>query len=123
MGAWIGLARKQQAASTSSVSCRYFNCSAPGVQACSVPASCCLDPRQNGSITNDQCAFGVLHLGDMAAAGVVHLGGCVVQLGAWLRAQAGGIATGAAVLVLLEATGLLLALKVLADIAPGGARG
>ncbi|XP_010719796.1 tetraspanin-10 [Meleagris gallopavo] len=101
----------------------YFNCSAPGVQACSVPASCCLDPQQNGSITNDQCAFGVLHLGDMAAAGVVHLGGCVVQLGAWLRAQAGGITTGVAVLVLLEATGLLLALKVLADIAPGGARG
>ncbi|XP_015735423.1 tetraspanin-10 [Coturnix japonica] len=101
----------------------YFNCSAPGVQACSVPASCCLDPRQNGSIANDQCAFGVLQLGDMEAAGVVHLGGCVVQLGAWLRAQAGGIAIGAAVLVLLEATGLLLALKVLADIAPGGARG
>ncbi|OXB57699.1 hypothetical protein ASZ78_008260 [Callipepla squamata] len=100
----------------------YFNCSAPGVQACSVPASCCLDPRQNGSIANDQCAFGVLHLGDMAAAGVVHLGGCVAQLGAWLRGQAGGIATAAAVLVLLEATGLLLVLKVLADVVPSGAR-
>ncbi|XP_040386399.1 tetraspanin-10 [Cygnus olor] len=101
----------------------YFNCSAPGVQACSVPASCCLDPLQNGSVTNDQCALGVLRLGDMEAAGVVHLGGCVVQLGAWLRGQAGSIATGAAVLVLLEAAGLLMALKVLADIAPGGVRG
>ncbi|XP_035198423.1 tetraspanin-10 [Oxyura jamaicensis] len=101
----------------------YFNCSAPGVQACSVPASCCLDPLQNGSVANDQCALGVLRLGDMEAAGVVHLGGCVVQLGAWLRGQAGSIATGAAVLVLLEAAGLLMALKVLTDIAPGGVRG
>ncbi|NXC43279.1 TSN10 protein, partial [Penelope pileata] len=101
----------------------YFNCSAPGVQACSVPASCCLDPRQNGSIANEQCGFGVLHLGDMEAASVVHLGGCVVQLGAWLRSQAGGIAIAAAVLLLLEATGLLLALKVLGDISPHGVWG
>ncbi|NXK56903.1 TSN10 protein, partial [Chauna torquata] len=101
----------------------YFNCSAPGVQACSVPASCCLDPRQNGSVTNAQCAFGVLRLGDVAAASAVHLGGCVAQLGTWLRGQAGGIVTGAAVLVLLEATGLLMALKMLADIAPIGLRG
>ncbi|XP_027327202.1 tetraspanin-10 [Anas platyrhynchos] len=101
----------------------YFNCSAPGVQACSVPSSCCLQPLQNGSVPNEQCARGVLSLGDVEAAGVVHLGGCVVQLGAWLRNQAGGIASGAAVLVLLEAAGLLMALKVLADIAPGGVQG
>uniref|UniRef100_A0A8C3PS01 Tetraspanin 10 n=1 Tax=Calidris pygmaea TaxID=425635 RepID=A0A8C3PS01_9CHAR len=94
----------------------YFNCSAPGVQACSVPASCCLDPGQNGTVANVQCAFGVLRLGDVAASAVVHLGGCLAQLGAWLRGQAGGIAAGAAVLVLLEAAGVLMALKVLRDI-------
>ncbi|NXG83758.1 TSN10 protein, partial [Stercorarius parasiticus] len=96
----------------------YFNCSAPGVQACSVPASCCLDPWQNGTITNTQCGFGVLRLGDMAASTVVHLGGCVAQLGTWLRGQVGGIAASAAVLVLVEAAGMLMALKILRDIAP-----
>ncbi|NXY77116.1 TSN10 protein, partial [Glareola pratincola] len=100
----------------------YFNCSAPGVQACSVPASCCLDPWQNGTVANAQCGFGVLRLGDTAAGAVVHLGGCVAQLGAWLRGQAAGIAAGGAVLVLVEAAGTLMALKVLRDIAPGGAR-
>ncbi|XP_075296972.1 tetraspanin-10 [Opisthocomus hoazin] len=101
----------------------YFNCSAPGAQACSVPASCCLDPWQNGTVANTECAFGVLRLGDAAAGTVVHLGGCVAQLGAWLRGQAGGIAAAAVVLVLLEAAGVLMAMKVLADIAPGRAWG
>ncbi|XP_074967706.1 tetraspanin-10 [Phalacrocorax aristotelis] len=96
----------------------YFNCSAPGVQACSVPASCCLDPWQNGTVANDQCAFGALRLGDMAASTIVHLGGCMAQLSAWLRGQAGSIMTGAAVLVLVEATGVLMALKMLRDITP-----
>ncbi|NXI41635.1 TSN10 protein, partial [Galbula dea] len=99
----------------------YFNCSAPGVQACSVPASCCLDPRQNGSLANSQCGFGVLSLGDMEAGTVVHLGGCMAQLSAWLRRQAGGIMAGAAVLVLVEAVGALMALKMLRDMAPLGA--
>ncbi|NXS86275.1 TSN10 protein, partial [Erpornis zantholeuca] len=45
----------------------YFNCSAPGVQACGVPASCCQDPLQNGSVPNAQCGFGVLGLGAAAA--------------------------------------------------------
>ncbi|NXJ85760.1 TSN10 protein, partial [Trogon melanurus] len=98
----------------------YFNCSAPGAQACSVPASCCLDPWQNGTVANTQCAFGVLRLGDMAAGAVVYLGGCVAQLGTWLRGQAGGIAAGAAALVLVEVVGVVMALKVLGDI---GVRG
>ncbi|NXP55667.1 TSN10 protein, partial [Heliornis fulica] len=100
----------------------YFNCSAPGVQACSVPASCCLDPWQNGTVANAQCAFGVLRLGDAAASTVVHLGGCVAQLSAWLRGQAGGIVASAAVLVLVEAAGVLMALKMLGDMAPVRAR-
>lgn len=95
---------------------RYFNCSAPGVQACGVPASCCQDPLQNGSVPNIQCGFGVLGLGAAAAGAVVHTGGCGAVLGAWLRGQAGAIATGAAVLLLLEAVGALMALRVLRDI-------
>ncbi|KAF4797472.1 Tetraspanin-10 [Turdus rufiventris] len=94
----------------------YFNCSAPGVQACGVPASCCQDPLQNGSVPNIQCGFGVLGLGAAAAGAVVHTGGCGAALGAWLQGQAGAIATGAAVLLLLEAVGALMALRVLRDI-------
>ncbi|NXP83086.1 TSN10 protein, partial [Ramphastos sulfuratus] len=98
----------------------YFNCSAPGVQACSVPASCCLDPWQNGTLVNTQCGFAALRLGDVAASTVVHLSGCVARLSAWLRSQAGGIAAAAAVLVLVEAASVLMALKVLGDIVPIG---
>ncbi|NWW94821.1 TSN10 protein, partial [Rhynochetos jubatus] len=98
----------------------YFNCSALGAQACSVPASCCLDPRQNGTVANTQCAFGALRVGDAAAGAVVYVGGCMERLSAWLRSQAGGIVAGAAVLVLIEAAGALMALKILGDIAPVG---
>ncbi|NXE93729.1 TSN10 protein, partial [Menura novaehollandiae] len=94
----------------------YFNCSAPGVQACGVPASCCQDPLENGSVPNVQCGFGVLGLGAAAAGAVVHPGGCGAALGVWLRGQAGAIATGAAALVLVEAVGALMALRVLRDI-------
>ncbi|KAM4890521.1 tetraspanin-10 [Sylvia borin] len=94
----------------------YFNCSAPGVQACGVPASCCQDPLENGSVPNAQCGFGVLGLGAAAAGAVVHTGGCGAALGAWLRGQAGAIAAGATALVLVEAVGALLALKVLRDV-------
>ncbi|XP_009075216.1 PREDICTED: tetraspanin-10 [Acanthisitta chloris] len=33
----------------------YFNCSAPGVQACSVPSSCCLDPLENANHDTNSC--------------------------------------------------------------------
>ncbi|XP_064532251.1 tetraspanin-10 [Pseudopipra pipra] len=95
----------------------YFNCSAPGVQACGVPASCCQDPLDSGSVPNAQCGFGVLALGAAAAGAVVHVGGCGAALGAWLRGQAGAIAAGAAALVLVEAVGALMALRVLRDVA------
>ncbi|NXS08579.1 TSN10 protein, partial [Neodrepanis coruscans] len=78
----------------------YFNCSAPGVQACGVPASCCQDPLEEGSVPNAQCGFGVLGLGAAAAGAVVHVGGCGAALGAWLRGQAGAIATAATTLLL-----------------------
>lgn len=95
---------------------RYFNCSSPGVQACGVPASCCQDLLENTSVPNAQCGFGVLGLGAAAAGAVVHTGGCGAALGSWLRGQAGAIAAGATTLVLVEAVGGLLALKVLGDI-------
>ncbi|NXA84814.1 TSN10 protein, partial [Thryothorus ludovicianus] len=94
----------------------YFNCSAPGAQACGVPASCCRDPLENGSVPNVQCGFGGLGLGPAAAGAVLHTGGCGAALTAWLRGQAGAIAAGATALVLVEAVGALLALRVLRDV-------
>ncbi|NXD02364.1 TSN10 protein, partial [Certhia familiaris] len=94
----------------------YFNCSSPGAQACGVPASCCQDPLQNGSVPNLQCGFGGLGLGPAAAGAVLYVGGCEAALAMWLRGQAGAIATGAIALVLLEAVGALLALRVLGDV-------
>ncbi len=41
---------------------RYFNCSAPGVQACGVPPSCCIDPLENGTVWNTQCGVGAQQL-------------------------------------------------------------
>ncbi|NXD31078.1 TSN10 protein, partial [Spelaeornis formosus] len=94
----------------------YFNCSAPGVQACGVPASCCLQPLQNGSVPNAQCGFGALALEAAVAGSLLNVGGCGAALGAWLRGQAGLIAAGAITLLLLEAVGALMALRVLGDI-------
>ncbi|NWZ00619.1 TSN10 protein, partial [Loxia curvirostra] len=97
----------------------YFNCSSPGVQACGVPASCCREPLQEGSVPNAQCGFGALALGPAAAAALLHTGGCEAALAAGLRGQAGAIATGAVTLLLLEAVGALMALRVLGDITAG----
>uniref|UniRef100_A0A8D2LQC6 Tetraspanin 10 n=1 Tax=Varanus komodoensis TaxID=61221 RepID=A0A8D2LQC6_VARKO len=68
----------------------YFNCSSPGVQACGVPASCCLDPLENGTISNSQCGFGALKLEEFVAPSTIYLGGCVPQLSRWLHNHAGG---------------------------------
>ncbi|XP_054501330.2 tetraspanin-10 [Agelaius phoeniceus] len=97
----------------------YFNCSSPGVQACGVPASCCREPLQGGSVPNAQCGFGALALGPAAAAALLHTGGCGAALAAGLRGQAGAIAAGAVTLLLLEAAGALMALRVLRDITAG----
>nr|XP_030143180.3 tetraspanin-10 [Taeniopygia guttata] len=94
----------------------YFNCSAPGVQACGVPASCCRAPLQDGAVPNAQCGFGALALGEAAAGALLHSGGCGAALAAWLRGQAGAIAAGATTLVLLEAVGALMALRVLGEV-------
>ncbi|XP_036250741.2 LOW QUALITY PROTEIN: tetraspanin-10 [Molothrus ater] len=97
----------------------YFNCSSPGAQACGVPASCCQEPLQGGSVPNAQCGFGALALGPAAAAALLHTGGCGAALAAGLRGQAGAIAAGAVTLLLLEAAGALMALRVLRDVTAG----
>ncbi|KAH0629349.1 hypothetical protein JD844_011361 [Phrynosoma platyrhinos] len=94
----------------------YFNCSSPGVQACGVPASCCLDPWENGTIPNSQCGFGALLLEEFVAQSTIYLGGCVPQLSRWFNNHAGAIAFYFVFLILIEVGSLLLATKLLAGI-------
>ncbi|XP_012384079.1 tetraspanin-10 [Dasypus novemcinctus] len=85
-----------------------FNCSAPGTQACSLPASCCVNPWQDGAPVNDQCGFGALGLGAVAVQGVVHLQGCGPLLRRWLRGNAGPGAAFGVLLMVAQAAELLL---------------
>ncbi|XP_067403369.1 tetraspanin-10 [Emydura macquarii macquarii] len=101
----------------------YFNCSSPGVQACGVPASCCLHPLENGTIANSQCGFGALRMEEFVAQGVIFLGGCVPQLARWLGSHMGALGTCFVFLLMVEVGGLLLATKLLADLAFVRARG
>ncbi|XP_074870797.1 tetraspanin-10 [Carettochelys insculpta] len=95
----------------------YFNCSSPGVQACGVPASCCLHPLENGSSPNSQCGFGALGMGEFLAQNSVYLGGCVPQLSRWFHDHRGELSAYLVFLILVEVGGLLLATKLLADLA------
>ncbi|KAH1182954.1 tetraspanin-10 [Mauremys mutica] len=101
----------------------YFNCSSPGVQACGVPASCCLNPLENGTITNSQCGFGALGMKEFEAQSIISLGGCVPQLSRWLRGHRGVLSAYFVFLILVEVGGFLLATKLLADLAFVRARG
>uniref|UniRef100_A0A8C5DLV8 Tetraspanin-10 n=1 Tax=Gouania willdenowi TaxID=441366 RepID=A0A8C5DLV8_GOUWI len=50
----------------------YYNCSAPGVLACGVPATCCVDPLENGTVWNSQCGVGALMLDEFSIC-VIHV--------------------------------------------------
>ncbi|XP_051015261.1 tetraspanin-10 [Acomys russatus] len=86
-----------------------FNCSSPGVQACGLPASCCINPQEEGASVNTQCGFGALHP-DLSAAGqAVHLQGCWPVLQEWLRGHMQTIGGCAITVVMIQGTELLLA--------------
>ncbi|XP_043756737.1 tetraspanin-10 [Cervus elaphus] len=89
----------------------YFNCSSPGVQACSLPASCCIDPWEGGASVNDQCGFGALGLDEDAAQRVVHLEGCSPPLLRWLHSNIRTLGCYAIGVVLVQGVELLLAIQ------------
>ncbi|XP_006869696.1 PREDICTED: tetraspanin-10 [Chrysochloris asiatica] len=95
----------------------YFNCSAPGVQACSLPASCCIDPPEDGASVDIQCGSGALHLDEAAAGRVVHLEGCGPRLRWWLHHSAPALGGGAIVLAVVQITEFLLAAQLLSALA------
>ncbi|XP_041942018.1 tetraspanin-10 isoform X2 [Alosa sapidissima] len=80
----------------------YFNCSAPGMQACGVPASCCLDPLENGTVWNSQCGFRAQELGEFTAQSVIFLGGCLGAMARWIEQHNGLIGTVAVALLLVQ---------------------
>nr|XP_014719708.1 tetraspanin-10 [Equus asinus] len=108
----------------------FFNCSSPGVQACSLPASCCINPWEDGASVNDQCGFGVLGLDEDAAQRVVHLEGCSPPLRQWLRGNIPVVGSCLITVVVVQGAELLLATQLLRVLAgrkgaaesPGGER-
>ncbi|XP_061413934.1 tetraspanin-10-like isoform X2 [Lethenteron reissneri] len=99
----------------------YFNCSSPGVQACGVPASCCL-PQIDGEaalpdpVVNSQCGYGALRVTEAEALARVHAAGCAARFSAWFHANAGGLGAAAIVLLSAQVAALGLATKMLSDI-------
>ncbi|KAL4648636.1 tetraspanin-10-like [Arapaima gigas] len=87
----------------------YFNCSAPGVQACGVPASCCVDPQQNGTVWNSQCGLGTRLLDEFTAQSVVFLGGCLGGIIRWIERHSGVIGIVAGVLLGMQVLAMCIA--------------
>ncbi|XP_035511141.1 tetraspanin-10-like [Morone saxatilis] len=71
----------------------YYNCSAPGVLACGVPATCCVDPLENGTVWNSQCGVGAQQLDEFTAQSVIFLGGCLGGISRWIEQHEGLIGT------------------------------
>ncbi|KAK6479702.1 tetraspanin-10 isoform X1 [Huso huso] len=94
----------------------YFNCSAPGIQACGVPASCCIDPLENGTVWNSQCGLGTQGLDEFTAQSVIYLGGCLGGLSRWLSNHTGSLATAASLLLGAQVLSLFIATRILGDI-------
>nr|XP_061805706.1 tetraspanin-10-like [Nerophis lumbriciformis] len=77
----------------------YYNCSAPGIMACGVPATCCINPLENGTLWNSQCGLGAQSLDEFSAQSVIYLGGCLRNISLWLQQHEFSI--GTVILVLL----------------------
>uniref|UniRef100_A0A672F5A7 Tetraspanin n=1 Tax=Salarias fasciatus TaxID=181472 RepID=A0A672F5A7_SALFA len=77
----------------------YYNCSAPGVLACGVPATCCVDPLENGTVWNSQCGVGAQLLDEFTAQSVVFLGGCLGGISRWIEQHEALIGTAAVVVL------------------------
>nr|XP_025855280.1 tetraspanin-10 [Vulpes vulpes] len=95
----------------------HFNCSSPGAQACSLPASCCIGPREDGAAVSDPCGLGALGLDQEAAQRVVHLQGCGPPLRGWLRRSVRAAGVYVVAVVAVQGAELLLAAQLLRALA------
>ncbi|XP_034497345.1 tetraspanin-10 isoform X2 [Ailuropoda melanoleuca] len=94
-----------------------LNCSSPEAQACSLPASCCLSPGEDGGAANDPCGFRAPGLDEGAAPRRVHLVGCGPPLRWWLRAKVRGAGAYAIAVVAVQGVELLLAARLVQALA------
>ncbi|XP_025715776.1 tetraspanin-10 [Callorhinus ursinus] len=95
----------------------YFNCSSPGVQACSLPASCCINPGEDGAAVNHPCGFGALGLDEGAAQRRVHLQGCGPPLRGWLHRNVRAVGACTIVAVVVQGVELLMAAQLVRAVA------
>ncbi|XP_043940979.1 tetraspanin-10 [Protopterus annectens] len=94
----------------------YFNCSSPGIYACGVPASCCIDPQENGTVTNSQCGFRALQMDDILAQDIVYVSGCIFQISGWISTNMNFFSIICVIVVIVEVIGILFATRLLDDI-------
>uniref|UniRef100_A0A3B4UGC5 Tetraspanin 10 n=1 Tax=Seriola dumerili TaxID=41447 RepID=A0A3B4UGC5_SERDU len=95
---------------------RYYNCSAPGVLACGVPATCCVDPLENGTVWNSQCGVGAQQLDEFTAQSVIFLGGCLGGISRWIEQHEGLIGTVGIVAVGVQILTLFITTRLLESI-------
>ncbi|XP_038133388.1 tetraspanin-10 [Cyprinodon tularosa] len=94
----------------------YYNCSAPGVLACGVPATCCLDPFENGTVWNSQCGVGVQLMDEFTAQSVIFLGGCLGGISRWIEQHEGLIGTIGVVVVGVQILTVLITRRLMDSI-------
>uniref|UniRef100_A0AAY5K9Z0 Tetraspanin-10 n=1 Tax=Esox lucius TaxID=8010 RepID=A0AAY5K9Z0_ESOLU len=94
----------------------YYNCSAPGVLSCGVPATCCVDPLENGTVWNSQCGVGAQQLDEFSAQSVIFLGGCLGGMSRWIEQHAGLIGAVGIVLLGVQIVTLFITTRLLDNI-------
>ncbi|XP_054890981.1 tetraspanin-10 [Poeciliopsis prolifica] len=94
----------------------YYNCSAPGVLACGVPATCCVDPLENGTVWNSQCGVGAQIMDEFTAQSVIFLGGCLGGISRWIEQHESLIGTVAVVVVGVQILAVFIATRLLEKI-------
>uniref|UniRef100_A0A8B9J607 Tetraspanin 10 n=1 Tax=Astyanax mexicanus TaxID=7994 RepID=A0A8B9J607_ASTMX len=78
-----------------------------------VPASCCVDPLENGTVWNSQCGFGALQLDEFSAQSVIFLGGCLGSISRWIQQHSGLISTVVVVLLGVQIITLVITTRLL----------
>ncbi|PWA17631.1 tetraspanin-10 [Gambusia affinis] len=94
----------------------YYNCSAPGVLACGVPATCCVDPLENGTVWNSQCGVGAQLMDEFTAQSVIFLGGCLGGISRWIKQHEGLIGTVGVVVVGVQILAVFITTRLLENI-------
>uniref|UniRef100_A0A3B5QGN2 Tetraspanin 10 n=1 Tax=Xiphophorus maculatus TaxID=8083 RepID=A0A3B5QGN2_XIPMA len=94
----------------------YYNCSAPGVLACGVPSTCCVDPLENGTVWNSQCGVRAQVMDEFTAQSVIFLGGCLGGISRWIEQHEGLIGTVGVVVFGVQILAVFIATRLLENI-------